>query len=154
MVRTLRTLLPPLCALVALATVQGQSLPEHVAAVNDAFGGNLVARIDGRQRLVLDLYDEGVRQRQDVAPVAALDPASVTFSPSGSTILVGCREGYRHCLARESFKWNTTHRANNSILPSPPGDPSGERAIAALKALLVAAGERLAEMPRETGGRH
>lgn len=138
---TLTTLGPSLLA---------QTIDERLAAVNGIFTGTAQVRLDKQQRLVIDFFEGSNRFRQDLVPIAQLDPAAVSFSPEEDAVVIGCLAEHGQCIDKEIFKLNTIRRTGRSNLPRPTNDPDGASAISALKELITTAHEQLAAVPNET----
>jgi len=146
----MRHTLPLLLTLLTAPVLCAQTLDERIASVNAVFAGGVQFRMDKQHRLVIDVYKGSDRSRQDLVAPEKLDALSVSFSPEEDAVVIGCLAAHGHCIDKEIFKLNTIRHTGRSNLPRPPDDVNGERAIGALKELIITAQEALATTPDET----
>lgn len=149
---TLCTLLVP----TLMATAQTMVLapvPTSVAELNAAFEGTVKFKADDRGRLTADHFDASGRFRQDVMLVEFLDPASVGWSAEENAIVVKCGTGEPQCIDKEIFKLGSIKHTGRSNMAISGGEAARDRAIAALRQVIVDEQERIAALDRATNRR-
>lgn len=139
-----------LLILLTIPSLWAQTLDERIAAVNAVFAGSVQLRTDKQHRLVIDFYNGSDRFRQDMVAIAHLDSSAVSYSVEEDAVVIRCLTAHDQCIEKEIFKLNTLRHTGRSNLPRPPDDVNGERAISALRQLLITAQEELAATPDET----
>ncbi|MBL8001400.1 MAG: hypothetical protein JNL05_05500 [Flavobacteriales bacterium] len=135
--------IPVLFAFLAPLLLVAQAPPAELQALNDLYGGVVRFKIDKHDRLVADFFDGATHYRQDVAYLEHLDPGAIAFNAEEGAVMLTCTEGNGQCIDKELFKLNTIRHTGRSNLPPAPGDADGARSIAALRALIGSAQERL-----------
>jgi len=147
-------MLHKLIAFTALFTftmgAQAQSLKKVVAEANAAFAGVVEFKVDLRDRLIMDCFDQGERYRQDIAAVKELDVDSIFWSPGEESIVLKCIPGKTKCFSKEVFKLDMVRLTARSNIPCPNGDAEGEKAIVVLKELIRTAQDEVAALPNAT----
>ncbi len=123
---------------------------DQLALLNTAFKGLSSFKVDKHGNLVIDHFDAGIRTRQDVAPLADLDPATMAYTPNEDALVLRCRTDRGHCFSKEVFKLNLTARAGSMALARPTGPVHGERVLSVLQELVFEAQGHLASAPAET----
>lgn len=141
MVRPL-TLFLSLCLISSAA--HAQLLEPELAVLNDLFAGSAQFKLDRRQQLVIDLFDQNGRFRQDIVTLEHLDPAKMHYSSEEDAVIIGCTEAEGQCFSKEIFKLNTIRRTGRCNLPRPAEDAGGEAVMAAFRSLIEAAKAQLA----------
>lgn len=134
-------------AIMCLCTTSGRT-QSPTDALNGLFAGSVRFRIDDQDRVVIDFLDRGGRYRQDQAPLAHIDPATIRFDPEQDALLMGCRTGHERCFTKEVFRLSAIRSTSWIQLPRPPEDPAGAATAEALRALL--GWDAAAMEPRET----
>lgn len=127
-----------------------QSLKKPLAEANTIFTGVVEFKVDTRNRLVMDCFDEGQRYRQDIAAVKELDVDSIFWSAGEESIVLKCIPGKTKCFSKEIFKLDMVRLTARSNIPTPSGDPEGKQAIAVLKELIRTAQGDVADIPNAT----
>jgi hypothetical protein len=127
-----------------------QSVQQALHSVNAAFAGAVVIKLDKHDRLVMDFFDKGVRFRQDVATVAQLDPAQITYSAEEQAVVLNCRSGEERCITKEVFKLGLLRNSARSTLPCPADDPDGARTIVVLQDMIHSMQATATAVPAET----
>lgn len=147
-------MLHKLIACITLLTItlaaNAQSLKKPLAEANTIFAGVVEFKVDTRNRLVMDCFDEGQRYRQDIAAVKELDVDSIFWSAGEESIVLKCIPGKTKCFSKEIFKLDMVRLTARSNIPCPIGDPEGKKAIAVLKELIQAAQGDVAAIPNAT----
>ena len=132
----------------APAILLGQSL--DLIAVNTAFHGAVVFKLDKHDQLVMDFMDGTNRYRQDIAPILHLDPGTIHFSSEEDAIVLECSAANSKCFTKEIFKLDVVRITGRSTLPRPANDPEGVATIAILRELLAEAALELNGSANET----
>jgi hypothetical protein len=127
-----------------------QTVQQALQGANEAFAGAVVLKLDKHDRLVMDFFDKGVRFRQDVATMAQLDPAQITYSAGEQAVVLNCRNGEERCITKEVFKLGLLRNSARSTLPCPADDPEGARTIAVLQDLVHSMQATATAVPAET----
>lgn len=139
-----RTLLP-LVFFLLLLSAHGQWTGELRYTTADQEKEEIRMRVDARQRLVLDHLQNGVRWKQEIMPLAAIDPVAIEWNEQEERITMRCLQGKRQCMQREEFRKATIWRSSHGSIPAPVDDPRGERTISTLRSLATAAKDPLVE---------
>lgn len=137
-------------AIIALLPVHLFAQSPSLDPVNEAFAGNVTFKIDKQQRLVADFIADGNRFRQDIAPLAELDPDAVSFSPEEDAVVLKCLAEKKQCFSKEIFKLDVVRLSGRSTLPRPIDDAGGERTIAILQELIRSSRTELVQAQDET----
>ncbi len=137
------------CCMFTLA-VPAQSLKKVVAEANATFAGVVQFKVDLRDRLIMDCFDQGERFRQDIAAVKELDVDSIFWSAGEESIVLKCIPGKTKCFSKEVFKLDMVRLTARSNIPCPNGDAEGEKAIVVLKELIRTAQDEVAALPNAT----
>ena len=125
-----------LIGLLTSARSQAQDTQAGLAHVNELFGGQVRFKIDKRDRLVADFFDQSGHYRQDVVYLKFLDTEAFSFNAEEQVVMLRCADGHAQCIDKEVFKLNTIRHMGRMNLPLPEGDPDGSKAIAALAELI------------------
>ncbi|MBK8227415.1 MAG: hypothetical protein IPK70_09610 [Flavobacteriales bacterium] len=139
-------LLPAIAAFAVIPN-NGFGQSDGIAKLNELFGGSVVLKLDKRLQLVIDLYDANSRIRQDVAPLASIDPERLHYSMEEDAVILECREGHDRCFTKELFKLNSVRLTGRCNLPRPPLDDGAAATLDALRALLAAHSATALETP-------
>jgi hypothetical protein len=105
-------------------------------AVNTHFAGLARFAIDKQDRLVVDLFQDGARYRQDVVYVEFLDPAAFAFVAEEQAVVLKCADGHARCIDKEILKLDTISHTGRTNLPLPANDADGAQALALLGKLV------------------
>lgn len=130
--------------LFASATTRAQETQAGLARVNELFGGQVRFKIDKRDRLVADFFDQSGHYRQDVVYVEFLAPEAFAFNAAEQVVMLRCADAHAQCIDKEVFKLNTIRHMGRMNLPLPASDPDGSKAITALADLIRQAQAELA----------
>ncbi|MBK8614513.1 MAG: hypothetical protein IPN85_13760 [Flavobacteriales bacterium] len=125
-----------LIGLFASAPTQAQDPNEGLVRVNELFGGQVRFKIDKRDRLVADFFDQSGHYRQDMVYLEFLAPEAFAFNAEEQVVMLRCADAHSQCIDKEVFKLNTIRHMGRMNLPLPAGDPDGSKAIAALSDLI------------------
>lgn len=123
--------------LLALHGAAARAQTDALDRANALFAGSAVLRIGPGQQLIIDRWDASGRCRQDAAPMQALDPEAIRFSPEDDAVVLRCRAGQERCIRSELFKLSSVKRASSCAMPRPPGDTGAQATVEALRALLA-----------------
>lgn len=115
------------------ASAQGPDL----GALNADFAGKVVFKVDRQHRLVMDHVEDGIRFRQDIAPLQQLDPEGLNYSAEEDGIALKCKSAHPQCITKEIFKLDVVRLTSRVTMPNPVDDPNGERTITHFKELLA-----------------
>lgn len=139
------SLLPfALIGLLATTGTRAQETQAGLARVNELFGGQVRFKIDKRDRLVADFFDQSGHYRQDVVYVEFLAPKAFAFNAEEQVVMLRCADAHAQCIDKEVFKLNTIRHMGRMNLPLPASDPDGSKAITALADLIRQAQAELA----------
>ena len=130
--------------LLATGPTHAQGTQAGLARVNELFGGQVRFKIDKRDRLVADFFDQSGHYRQDVVYLEFLAPEAFAFNAEEQVVMLRCADAHAQCIDKEVFKLNTIRHMGRMNLPLPPDDPEGSKAIAALADLIRKAQAELA----------
>lgn len=130
--------------------INAQSTKKALAEANAAFAGAVQFKVDLRDRLIMDCFDDGERYRQDIALLKELNVDSIFWSEGEEAIVLNCIAGKTKCFSKEVFKLDMVRLTARSNIPTPPSDPKGEQAIVVLKGLIRTAQAELADLPNAT----
>lgn len=136
--------------LICSASLPGQWTGEMQFHTNGQEYDEIRIRVDSRQRLVMDHFSAGIRSRQDIVSLSALDPETIAWDEERGTIMLRCKEGKRQCIQREVFRKATLWRSSHTSIPAPLNDPQGERTIATLRSLARSSHDPLVDVPPAT----
>lgn len=133
-----------LIGLLATTGTRAQETQAGLARVNELFGGQVRFKIDKRDRLVADFFDQSGHYRQDVVYVEFLAPKAFAFNAEEQVVMLRCADAHAQCIDKEVFKLNTIRHMGRMNLPLPADDPDGSKAITALADLIRQAQAELA----------
>ncbi len=136
--------------LICSASLLGQWTGEMQFHIGGQEHDEIRIRVDARQRLVMDHFSAGIRSRQDIMPLSALEPEAIAWDQERGTIIIRCKEGKRQCIQREVFRKSTLWRSSHTSIPAPASDPQGARTIATLRSLVCSAHDPLVDAPPAT----
>lgn len=126
-------------SIVLLSLNAALAQPLDLGPLNNAYTGLVTFKVDQHQQLVLDLYDQGSRFRQDLVRPAYLDPEAITYSAEEDAIALKCLPSKAQCISKEIFKLDVVRATSRVTIPKPGDDPDGARTIAQLREIILQA---------------
>jgi len=133
----LRTACSVTIVLLSLNVAFAQHL--DLGPLNNAYSGLVTFKVDKHQQLVLDLFDQGSRFRQDLMRPADLDPEAITYSAEEDAIALKCLPDKAQCISKEIFKLDVIRATSRVTIPKPSDDPDGARTTAQLREIILQA---------------
>lgn len=138
-----------LLTLLLLTQATRAQVPD-TAPLNALFAGSVHFEVDRTHQLIMRFHEAGVCFREDIAHLALLDSAAITYSVEEDGIALKCRTEHAKCLTKEIFKLDVIRVTSRVTVPRPAHDREGRQTIAALRDLLGQAHGDLAGTIRET----
>jgi hypothetical protein len=100
----------------------------ELLALNAHFEGVVSFRIDKRDRLVADYFQEGSPYRADAAYFDFLDAGTCAYNEEERTLVIQCQDPRSKCIDKEIHKTGAISPTGRMNLPLPTHDPQGEKA--------------------------
>ncbi len=145
-----------LLAVLALVAFSQPSLAQDaegaLAGLNALYAGHVRFSFSGPDRLQVEFRDAKGLSRVDLMALDDLDPERIAYSLEEDAVVLACREPGGRCIESECFTQNTVRLTARTTLPRALDDNGAAQAMDALRLIIGAGLEHLAET-RSTFGR-